>query len=216
MAQSTGAVQPSSQSSNWIPWLIVGFLVGVFTLTFYYSTTRVQGLEFNPGTWQVRQFSFRADPFTGLQYTGIQYDNQVAKVDKSITALLDRKVRRENDRWELASIEQFASDQTGPCLGIVQLISGYGLARGGEAVEFWKKWTAGQPNKAKVFWPAVQELSAQGAYDSIPDLLDLPLVESDDQRFFATLSSMMGKFRPEVQQAPKLDQVDSTPVSTYN
>lgn len=214
MAESKIAVQAKPSASNWIPKLIIGVIIGLFTLVVYSSTTLVKGIEFNPGTWQVREFSFRADPFTGFQFTGIQYDNKVATVDKSITALLDRKVRRENDRWELASIEQFAAAQTGPCMGVVQLISGYGVSRGTEAVEFWKKWTVDQPNKANVFWLAVQQLAIRGQYDAIADLLDLPLVESNDQRFKDKLSSIMTGVCPECTESKNPIQSKPSAVPT--
>ena len=142
-------------------------------------------------TWQVRHFSFRADPFTDFQWTGIHYNSKFRQTDASITKLLDPQVAETPNRWEPAFIERATSSQTGPSMAMVQLLTGYGLKRGLEAVEYWKKWTTDHPAKAKEFWPAIHRLIINGQYGALPPLLDLPQMDIDDQQFSAMLNNLL-------------------------
>ena len=191
-SSKSGSNQSSSTySGNWLPKLIVAVLFGIFVVSIYISSTSVSGVEFNPVTWQVRYFSFRADPFTDFQWSGIYYDTRFGKTDVSITKLLDFQSAEDSNRWEPALIERISSSQSGPSMAMVQLLTGYGLKRGHLAVDYWKNWTADHPAKAKEFWPAIQRLAIHGNYRDIPTFLELPQLESDDHRFLERLDQMM-------------------------
>jgi len=193
MSNPSGNTNPPPEHSNWLPKLLVGFLLGLVVMYIYSSSTLVKGLEFNPGTWQMRSYQFRSDPFTGYQWTGIQHGSAALKADKAIIAMLDSQARRDSSRWDLAEISQLWEDQSGPSVIMLQLLTGYRSARGFRSVEFWVQWTTDHPNRAKKFWPSVQKLAILGAYAQIPDLLEIPLLEADDDRFSQLLDQQMLK-----------------------
>lgn len=191
MSKPAGNTNQTPTPSNRLPKLLAGVLLGLVALYLYFSSTLVQGIEFHPGTWQMRTFRFRADPLSGFQWSAIRHDTGVHKADPSVIALLDSRTKQTLNRWDLAEIKQLGTTQSGPSAVMLQLLTGYGVDRGYRSVQAWNQWTAQNPKQAKLFWPALQELAVLGAYPQIPNLLELPFAESSDDQFALRLNQQM-------------------------
>jgi hypothetical protein len=172
---------------------VIGFLVIGSILFGYFSTTLVTGVEFEPHTWQIRRFTFRADPLTKFQWTGIRHDSTVLSVDPVIAARLDQSLAAQPSRWDLATITQFGNNQPGPAEIVVRLLTHHGYTGTGKPLQFWVEWTNQDPDRATVFWQAIQRLTVFQAYAEIPGMLELALVEQDDSQFHDSLKATMSQ-----------------------
>jgi hypothetical protein len=180
--QPSTPIQNSPRRRRVIRVLLGLFVLGLVLLG-YFSTTRVEGVEFNPDTWQVRVFSFRADPWTNWQWTGVRRDLTTWSVDPAITAHLAGHLGNESERWDLAKISRMGRTQTGPAGSFVQLLTLQGYAGSNRPTKFFSNWSSQYPQRAQQLWPAIRELTLFGAYAQIPLVVELCLSSVDDDQF---------------------------------
>ncbi|MCA9159488.1 MAG: hypothetical protein KDA72_14230, partial [Planctomycetales bacterium] len=63
------------QSRRWVWPVILSTILGLSVLGLgYLQATYVSGIELNSHTWEQRVFSFRRDPFTGVQLGGVRHN----------------------------------------------------------------------------------------------------------------------------------------------
>lgn len=164
-------------------------IVIISALIAYVSMSKVSGTELNCQSWRVRDFSFRRDPFTNTQFTGVQYaapafvgifnssaDSPFADVDPAIAALLDRKLSAPT-RWDVIEISDFTHSK-GPADILYEL-----LHQTQGSAYYWRDWTKNHNKKAKVLWPAVQILSVLDMYARIPPLMEVTFEDLDATEF---------------------------------
>ena len=160
---------------------VIGVLLGLLILIFFYSQwTLVSGTEFNPKTWDLRVFSFRRDPFTKVQLTGVSYsasptaisawnrgnaDDLQSTLVSELRALLAQQPVTEN-RWDLVAYDPPNSSK-GEAYILVDLLE----ARSSGVDSYWVEWSKSNPARAKKLWPAVQSLAMLSLYEHIPDII---------------------------------------------
>lgn len=181
------------RKKNWLRNALIGLLVMAAVLIGYSSTTRVEGIEFEPHTWQVRTFSFRADPLTQWQWTSIRHDLTKWPVAPAITAHLDKQLAAMPIRWDLGGITILGSRQSGPARSTLQLLTLYGFSGTSKPRDFLLDWTSRHPKRAAEFWPAIQQLTILGAYAEVPATMELCLGELDDAQFSQSLKKAMAR-----------------------
>ncbi|MBX3420994.1 MAG: hypothetical protein KF752_05480 [Pirellulaceae bacterium] len=208
---------------------LVKGLIGLFCLIIlgsaYYWACRVQGVEFNPVTWQTRGFYFLADPLTNYQIRGVVHSAPPISISSDVTKLIatpksppvdsesaepfsiNRLLSANYNRWDLVEISDYRRTSSGPAQVLALLLMQRQRRTGGAPVEHWNAWSAQHPKKAAVFWPAVQQLAVLQVYSDIPALFELTLVETTESEFRQALSDHMATVLAGRAQA-SLDQQD--------
>ncbi len=159
----------------------------VLTLLFgYLQTTVVTGTEFDTGTWSIRTFWYRRDPFSGRQLTGILHELP--------TSLSDTKnfpnsyFVGKNDappRWDLVKLQSGAAFTEGPAFVVSSYFEGY------RAQQFWTTWSSANTVKANTLFSAARDLVDLGLYVKLPKLMELANVESTDNEFNDMINEQM-------------------------
>lgn len=181
-----------------IPTIFFGFVVFIAAGITYLNATHVSGIEIHCQDWQIRRFSFRRDPFTNYQLTGLKYSRPPSSdlwaENASMTgAILDPTIatylKRDPDfesRWDLVRLHG-STPSSGPAMILFDLLAmhdpNYTL--------FWKTWTTANPAKAKILWPAAQDLTRFKLYSRIPKLFELAVVELSVNEFDASVKSVV-------------------------
>ncbi len=163
----------------------------------YIGFTQVNGYELNSHSLEVRRFSFRRDPFTNYQLTGLAYESasrwrtwtvgatniKTTVLDSSIQIHL-RPTHWLPERWDLI---EFDSEQ-GPgdrATILVELLEASNL----NYELFWSKWSADNTARASEFWPAVQTLVEFDLYTRLPALFELAVLDNSLAEFKADLAT---------------------------
>ncbi len=196
----------SSQPKSWftgtrIAVFIVSLFALVSTFLFYLNATYVTGTELRSSDWQIRRFTFRRDPFTNRQLTGIKYSTftgnpawsaNAGDTASDLNPLISKHLRRSTgseNRWDLILISG-SPVYKGPASILHSLLS----TSDPQSNMFWVDWTKDHPSRAKIFWPIVQQLTLFGLYSELPPLFELATNDLDA----AQLKSEMG---PRIQAA---------------
>lgn len=152
----------------------------------YYLSTYVSGTEVEVRSWRLRSFSFRRDPFTNFQFTGVTHEasqpsslwttqTNFSSIDPSIQVRLSSKLPA--SRWDLVQYDQ--SFVTGDAKVLINLLS----MRDASYDLVWAKWTKDNPQKAAVLWPAAQLLVYWNAYANLPSLFEIALLDVNQSEF---------------------------------
>lgn len=177
-------------------WLLSGLLGVLLLLAVYCFLMGVRGTELNPHTFEIRRFSFRRDPFTNYQLSGIRYlsyndgcwssgaaNAKSSQVDPSIKLHLSSS-NWLPQRWDLIQI----SDDNGPGGGanvLIELLN----ARDPNYDLFWPKWSIEHPSRAAEIWPAAQLLVEFRLYAKLPQVLELALLDNSLTELKASLTN---------------------------
>lgn len=156
------------------------------------------GTEINSHNWEVRQFSYRRDPFTHKQLSGITYQAALSSLpcwisQKDLISVPDPVIKghltsqlTQPVRWDLIRMnDQYNTIGRGSIL--LRLVNTYGV----NSKIFWIDWTNNEPIKAAVLWPAAQQLVSLDLYARLPDLFDQAAVEKDDTLFQQAVAGIM-------------------------
>ena len=195
---------PTKRTSLFHSWTFpiafIGIGVIVALLFGYLQTTVVTGAEFDTGSWTVRTFWYRRDPFTGRQMTGILRE---LPASLSTTTAFPNSyfsgAPNKPPRWDLVKLRSGASLTEGPAYVLNSYFDGY------LADQLWTTWSTENPTKAKTLWPAVRDLVELGLYHELPKIMELAKVDSTDAEFttmihgeiIATLNAHVEKLRVE-------------------
>lgn len=163
----------------WIPWLLLGIPTCMVAAFIYFQFTSVSGLELNTSNWNIREFSFRRDPFTNRQLSGRTYSSAGRQSGwtrdaERLYSQIDPAIRRylqvaPDARWDLVDIYQTPS--SGEAKILIDLLG----ASDGSFQDFWPTWSTKNPHQAALLWPAAQVLVRFGLYTDLPELLRLAL-----------------------------------------
>lgn len=187
----------SSTVRGWRTWFdrvrfsatIFGVLFLCFLVFVYFQFTLVSGLELDTASWRVRQFSFRRDPFTNYQLSGVRHAmpdglpgwsssgslGEYSVIAPDISRYLTSP--HVDARWDLVGIDQSVSD--GQARVLVNLLSSSDTS----SQSFWPAWSKDNALKAAILWPAAQDLVFLGLYARLPALFELALVDSTPKGF---------------------------------
>lgn len=164
-----------------IPLIFTGIAIFFIAAITYFSACYVRGTEINTRTWQVREFSFRRDPFTNHQFTGVYYSTSylgstvwapnaadtAMDLDPAISKYLTPSPGFPN-RWDLINIQEHTSS-SGDASILTDLLSIYDRSYN----HFWIDWTKKHPKLAQVLWPAAHDLAGYNMYSKLPDLFEI-------------------------------------------
>ncbi len=160
--------------------------IGVFiTLLFgYLQTTVVTGAEFDTGSWTVRTFWYRRDPFTGRQLTGIlrELPNSLTTTTAFPNSYFSGASIKPA-RWDLIKLQSGPSIMEGPA----NVLNSYFSGR--SADELWTTWSTDNPTRAKTLWPAVRDLVDLELYHALPKIMELAKVDSTDAEFTTMINA---------------------------
>lgn len=185
-------------SRTWFEWLhhyrlpavVLGILAVCVLAIIYYQSTLVTGVELNARTWEIRQFSFRRDPFTNTQLTGVHHapakrsyvwDDQDIQLTSTIDAVIQTNLtlsQEIEDRWDLVNMIS-PKYSAGDAELLVRLLAASSPLND----IYWSDWSGNEPSKAAIFWPAAQNLVRFRLYSDLPSLFELALCESSDDEF---------------------------------
>jgi len=185
------------RSVRW-PVMLLGFLATLTCGLVYYYSSLVMGSEINSHNWEVRQFSYRRDPFTHKQLSGITYRASLIgsgcwKSQNDLISVPDPAIKGhltapllQPVRWDLVRLND-RYDTIGRGTILIRLVNSYGVGSN----HFWIDWTNNEPIKAAALWPAAQQLVSLNLYAKLPDLFDQAAVEKNDAKFQQAVGSIM-------------------------
>ncbi|MFO0942056.1 MAG: hypothetical protein U0930_15055 [Pirellulales bacterium] len=155
----------------------VGLILALFASYVYIAQARVVGYEFDPQTWQIRHFEFYADPFTNKELIGVDRTGKVNwTINPTITALLTPGA---SSKWDLIELNDYRPEKSvGPAAIIVDALTTRRSGWSSTSVEFWPDWSTKNPTEAALFWKAVQSLTIHGAYNDVPELLEVAVTNT--------------------------------------
>jgi hypothetical protein len=168
------------------PLAFVGTGLFVALLFGYLQATVVTGSEFDTGSWTVRTFWYRRDPFSGRQLTGILREPPVSL--SSTTAFPNSYFSGASStpaRWDLVKLRSGAVLTEGPANVLKSYFDGY------TADKIWPTWSTANNAKANILWPAVRDLVDLGLYHELPLIMELATVESTDAEFKSLIDEQM-------------------------
>lgn len=172
--------------------LLVIAVPSLFLLLLVYSVeTNVSGTEFDPITWQIRSFSYRRDPFTGRQLTGVLHDssNSTPNWPTIGSFLKTANSKPTSARWDLVRISRGSTRINAP--GPAAILDSYMTARDPNGDYFWASWGKTSRKKASILWPAVQELILHELYSDLPLLFEKAPVDMSDESFRQEIQETM-------------------------
>lgn len=192
MSASTKASTPppAKRTSRFRPFILpLAFVgTGVFVALFfgYLQATVVTGSEFDTGSWTVRTFWYRRDPFSGRQLTGILRE-QPASLTSS-AAFPNSYFSGPSStpaRWDLVNLRSGTVLTEGPA-NVLHSYFDHSTVD-----QIWPTWSTENTAKANILWPAVRDLVDLGLYHELPKIMELATVDLTDTEFKTTIDEQM-------------------------
>jgi hypothetical protein len=170
--------------------LVTTLVVLMVAILIYISRARVQGIEFNPNTWAIREFNLWADPITNRQLSGVVRNTSTLSIDPSITAHIKPSPDPAANRWDLVKLSDFhTAESLGPAAFLVNCLVDTSPDSINTSIDYWNKWSVKHPTEAAAFWPALQKLAIHQGYLHAPEIFDL--ASSVDSQFDQRLNAKM-------------------------
>lgn len=148
---------------------VVGLLIawGAFM-----SWASIQGTEFSPNSFQMRNFSYSRVPGTRLRLgaTRLGAPWSVASTD----VLKHLPIVTAPQQWHISRI----SNSQEPAFGAEILVEAL-QQRNADGNDFWGKWSFDNPKLAAILWPLVQQVAIHELYECIPEILEIAESSSD-------------------------------------
>jgi hypothetical protein len=181
---------------RWVPlafWIVLGVLAAVLLL-FMLTVTMgaVHGIEFSPQRFERRSYSFYELPLTGIQVTAIRREDLSTVAETFVTSskYVPPPPPAGQETWHIVV------GSRGPRLmqrGDAGILVQYLDAQDAKTTHRWVKWSEDNPQLAKVFWPAVQQLAEHELYVFLPELFDLTKRHTDPVALKAALDAEVVK-----------------------
>jgi hypothetical protein len=186
-ASTPPPVKRTSFFQSWaFPTAFVGIGVTVALIFGYLQATVVTGTEFDTGSWTVRDFWYRRDPFSGRQLTGILRESPTSISQTSaFPSSYFSGASSKPARWDLVKLQSGTSLTEGPAYVLNSFFDAY------MADKLWTTWSTENPAKAKTLWPAVRDLVDLELYHELPKIMELAKVDSTDEEFTAMIRTVM-------------------------
>ncbi len=186
-ASKSPATKRTPLLQSWtLPITFIGTGIFIAVLFGYLQTTVVTGSEFDTGSWTVRTFWYRRDPFSGRQMTGILRE---LPTSLSTTAAFPNSyfsgAGSKPARWDLVKLQSGPSLTEGPANVLKSYFDGH------LADQFWTTWSSENPAKAKTLWPAARDLVDLELYHELPKIMELAKVDATDAEFTTMIDGEM-------------------------
>ena len=192
MSASTNASTPppAKRISRFRPFILplafvgTGFFVALFFG--YLQATVVTGSEFDTGSWTVRTFWYRRDPFSGRQLTGILREQSATLT--STAAFPNTYFSGPSSapaRWDLVNLRSGTVLTEGPA----NVLNSY--FDHSTVDQIWPTWSTENTAKANILWPAVRDLVDLGLYHELPKIMEFATVDLTDAEFKTTIDEQM-------------------------
>jgi hypothetical protein len=146
---------------------------------------RVAGTEFNPQTFERRQFSFFEIPLIRLQVTSLSRADISGPVEQHVRSQgYVKPTPGVPETWHLVALRRstYAATPTDPLI-----LQRYLDARDADDAHYWQNWNVKHPQLAKVLWPEVARLARLNLYVQLPPLFALARDATDPQTFAVAL-----------------------------
>lgn len=186
-ASTPPRAKQASRFQSWVfPLAFIGIGVFVALLFGYLQATVVRGAEFDTGSWTMRTFWYRRDPFTGKQLTGILREQPATLT--STTAFPNSYFQGTSSkppRWDLVRLQSGTALTEGPAYVLNRYMSGY------DGGQMWTTWSTANPVKANALWSAVRDLVDLELYYELPKVMELAKVDSTDAEFATMIDAEM-------------------------
>ena len=181
---------PAQRASRFRPLILplafVGIGVFVGLLFGYLQATVVTGSEFDTGSWTVRTFWYRRDPFSGRQLTGILREQPASLT--STAAFPNSYFSGPSSapaRWDLVNLRSGTVLTEGPANVLHSYFNSYA------PVQIWPTWSTDNTTKANIIWPAVRDLVDLGLYHALHRIMELATVDLSDAEFKTTIDEQV-------------------------
>ena len=192
MSASTNASTPppAKRISRFRPFILplafvgTGFFVALFFG--YLQATVVTGSEFDTGSWTVRTFWYRRDPFSGRQLTGILRELPASLT--STAAFPNSYFSGPSSapaRWDLVKLQSGTVSTEGPA-NVLHSYFDHSAAD-----QIWATWSTDYTAKAITLWPVVRDMVDLGLYHELPKIMELATVDLTDAEFKTTIDEQM-------------------------
>lgn len=148
-----------------------GIVAGVLlSLTIWvWMFGQVRGEEFNPYTWDLREFNYTEVPGLRMQVRKVRRTAKGSNVVLAIKNGAWFPASTSPSRWDLVSGARTAVPQ----LGDAAILTKYFDARDASRNFYWEAWTTAHPLLAAELWPVVVWLARQELYVVVPDMMEL-------------------------------------------
>jgi hypothetical protein len=181
---------PAARTSFFQSWTfsltIIGIAVLIALLYGYLQTTVVTGAEFDTGSWTIRTFWYRRDPFSGRQLTGILREQPTSiSTSPAFPNSYFSGANSKPPRWDLVKLSCGTTMTEGPAYVLNSYLDGY------DAERLWPTWSSENPVKAKTLWSAARDLVDLGLYHKLPKIMELAKVDSTDAEFTTMINEEM-------------------------
>jgi hypothetical protein len=172
--QSNTAARPVRKKMHWlIRWsLIISVILGtvVIFLIWLLAFGAVGGMEISPDDFTARRFFYREFPLFHWQYSPIYREDETSSAVLSMRGSGFINSAPDTQRWDLISDNNIGSDSLDCQASLLQEILSWEDEKNSP---FWTRWNQSNPEKAKLFWPRMQELAKRRGYVIMPGLAAL-------------------------------------------
>ncbi len=158
---------PTAPSHFYLRLLIggLGFLFFLIFLAIFVAVFgNVAGEEFSPQSFSIRKFSYQRLPFARVRISSTKLDSPIGTlicptdISKHLTAGIGTPSAM---RWDLSEHSIGSQPIDGEATILVKFLRD----------PFWDTWSVGNPKKAQVLWPAIQDLAIHHCYFAVPTAL---------------------------------------------
>jgi hypothetical protein len=178
---------------TWLSWavpaisglVVIGVLTTVIVFLCEIVGTGITGKEFNPYTFETREFAYRQSIITRRQIKGItrttSQDNLSSYISSQSWFPPSTKTR-----WDLAEDSTVTKDsldwRSQPWLRLLQ---------DPEFQSYWLDWSSKNPDLAPSLWLSIVELARQDQYEAIPLVFDAVFDLQEADSFVSTIEETL-------------------------
>lgn len=184
---------PIPSKRTWLSWgvpaisclIVFGLLTVVVFILCEVVGTGITGKEFNPFTFETREFGYRQSLITRRQIKGITRSKSQNDLEFYISSQTWFPQSKQT-RWDLAEDSTVTGDsldwRSGP---LVRLFENTAFKT------YWLDWSSEHPVLEKSLWLAVVELARKDQYEAIPLIFDAVYDIEDKELFLDTLDDTL-------------------------
>jgi hypothetical protein len=186
---------------------VMGGIVALFVLVVSLAGSTIQGNEFSPRNFQLRDFSYSRLPGTKIRVSPTALGTARSLCARPVLKHLRSDIPLD---WQLVDAASgSASNQFGP-----QVLVNYLSLRDANGDNLWDDWSTKNDALAAVFWPFVQQAAYMELYWCIPSLMQKAENASSPEQLAREATIICLKAAIELSQAPDLFPSENTFRST--
>lgn len=158
-------------------WLVTvsGGLIVLFLAGIIYFLGRVQGREFSPTHFEIRQFSFTEIPLLRLQITPINRVSETSGLRNYLTtSSLILRPGGQPTEWQIVELSRFGGGSTpADAKLLTDFLDTDTVRHATYGQQHWHQWSTQNPQHAAVLWPVIQKLAQRELYVFIPSVFQI-------------------------------------------